>query len=68
MKILNLRVQPMNSFQRKPGPYICGLRTGIECEHGSEHSTHSDRVTNIGFWLSLEASLPHKLRFISTLH
>ena len=29
--------------------YICGLRTRIECEPFSEHSTHSDRVTNIGY-------------------
>ena len=25
----------------------------IECEPLSEHSTNSDRVTNIGYWLSL---------------
>ncbi len=29
--------------------YICGLRARIECERVSEHSTHSDRVTNIGY-------------------
>ena len=28
--------------------YIYGLRTRIECEPGGEHSTRSDRVTNIG--------------------
>ena len=31
--------------------YICGLRARIECEPVSEHSTHSDRVTNIGYSL-----------------
>ena len=30
--------------------YICGLRARIECEPISEHSTHSDRVTNIGYY------------------
>ena len=35
--------------------YICGLRTRIECEPGGEHSTRSDRVTNIGYLLSLGA-------------
>ena len=44
------------STQSKKIPYICGLRAKIECEHGSEHSTHSDRVTNIGYLLSLGAS------------
>ena len=43
------------SFQREPIPYICGLRARIECEPVSEHSTRSDRVTNIGYRLSLEA-------------
>ena len=28
--------------------YICGLRARIGCESLSEHSTHSDRVTDIG--------------------
>ena len=37
-------------------PYICGLRARIECEPLSEHSTHSDRVTNIGYLLSWGAS------------
>ena len=51
------------SFQREPIPYICGLRARIECEPLSEHSTHSDRVTNIGDRLSLEASiLPQQIR------
>ena len=27
---------------------ICTLKTEIECEHSRKHSTHSDRVTNIG--------------------
>ena len=45
-----------DSFQREPIPYICGLRARIECEPGGEHSTRSDRVTNIGYGLSLEAS------------
>ena len=31
--------------------YICGLRARIECEPISEHSTRSDRVTNIGYRL-----------------
>ena len=41
------------SSQREPIPYICGLRTRIECEPVSEHSTRRDRVTNIGYRLSL---------------
>ena len=45
-----------DSTQREKIPYICGLRTRIECEPVSEHSTHSDRVTNIGHLLSLGAS------------
>ena len=45
-----------DSTQREKIPYICGLRTRIECEPVSEHSTHSDRVTNIGYLLSLGAS------------
>ena len=45
-----------NSSPRKKTPYICGLRARIECEREGEHSTHSDRVTNIGYLLSLEAS------------
>ena len=36
--------------------YICGLRARIECEPVSEHSTHSDRVTNIGYCLFRGAS------------
>ena len=45
-----------DSTQREKIPYICGLRPRIECEPVSEHSTHSDRVTNIGYLLSLGAS------------
>ena len=45
-----------DSTQREKIPYICGLRTRIECEPVSEHSTHSDRVTKIGYLLSLGAS------------
>ena len=44
-----------DSTQREKIPYICGLRTRIECEPGGEHSTRSDRVTNIGYLLSLGA-------------
>ncbi len=40
------------SSPREPIPYICGLRARIECEPLSEHSTRSDRVTNIGYRLS----------------
>ena len=51
------------STQREKIPYICGLRARIECEPLSEHSTHSDRVTNIGYLLSLGASpLPAAIR------
>lgn len=38
--------------------YICSLSARIECEPEGEHSTHSDRVTNIGYFLFLGASLP----------
>ena len=40
-----------DSSKREPIPYICGLRARIECEPLSEHSTRSDRVTNIGYRL-----------------
>ena len=46
-----------NSFQRKTISYICGLRARSECEPFSEHSPRSDRVTNIGYCLPLEASV-----------
>ena len=36
----------------KKRTYICGLGARIECEPLSEHSTHSDRVTDIGSLLS----------------
>ena len=45
-----------DSSKREPIPYICGLRARIECEPLSEHSPRSDRVTNIGYLLSLGAS------------
>ena len=45
-----------DSIQRESIAYICGLRARIECEPRSEHSTRSDRVTNIGYALSLDAS------------
>ena len=38
--------------------YICGLRARIECEPGGEHSTRSDRVTNIGYLLFHFSSVP----------
>ena len=41
-----------DSTPREQIAYICGLRTRIECEPVSKHSTHSDRVTNIGYLLS----------------
>ena len=43
------------SIKDRKIPYICGLRARIECEPLSEHSTRSDRVTNIGLLLSLGA-------------
>jgi len=46
-----------DSAKNKKLSYICGLRTRIECERGGEHSTHSDRVTNIGWLLAFGASL-----------
>ncbi len=55
-----------NSSPREKKPYICGLRARIECEPLSEHSTHSDRVTNIGLFLSWGASLP--LAFGNTIY
>ena len=39
-----------DSAKNKKLSYICGLGTRIECERGGEHSTHSDRVTNIGYY------------------
>ena len=54
--ILILLLHPKHSTRREKITYICGLRTRIECEPGGEHSTRSDRVTNIGYLLSLGAS------------
>ena len=45
-----------DSTLKKKRTYICDLRARIECEPLSEHSTHSDRVTNIGYLLSWGAS------------
>ena len=54
-----------DSSKREPIPYICSLRARIECEPLSEHSTRSDRVTNIGYRLSFGASiLSHKSEVI----
>ena len=48
--------------EREKRTYICGLGARIECEPLSEHSTHSDRVTDIGSLLSFGMSpLPDKL-------
>jgi len=48
--------------RREKPPYIYGLRTRTECEPSSEHSAHSDRVTDIGSLLSFGTSpLPDKL-------
>ena len=41
-----------DSSRREQIPYICGLRARIEYEPRGEHSTRSDRVTNIGYLLS----------------
>ena len=38
--------------QKGRGPISVGLGARIECEPLSEHSTHSDRVTDIGSLLS----------------
>ena len=46
-----------DSAKNKKLSYICGLGTRIECERGGEHSTRSDRVTNIGYLLSSGASV-----------
>ena len=58
-KNLNFDFTPTakDSLRNEPIAYICGLRARIEFEHGSEHSTRSDRVTNIGYRLVSEASL-----------
>ena len=46
-----------DSSRREQIAHICGLRARIECEPLSEHSTHSDRVTNIGYCLFRGASV-----------
>ena len=43
---------------KKQISYICGLRARIECEPGGEHSTRSDRITNIGYLLFRFSSVP----------
>ena len=49
--------------------YICGLRARIECEPISEHSTRSDRVTNIGYRLfGGGVSLRTKTTFLPLLY
>ena len=45
-----------NSSAKETIAYICSLRTRIECEPVSEHSTRSDRATNIGYGLFSGAS------------
>ena len=56
-----------DSSKREPIPYICGLRARIECERLSEHSTRSDRVTNIGYRLPVGASvLPTANYYLTT--
>ena len=49
------------SPEREKQFYICGLRARIECEPFSEHSTRSDRVTNIELLLSFGASVLNEL-------
>ena len=46
---------PYTQKTKKANPYICDIRARIDCEPLSEHSTRSDRVTNIGYLLSLGA-------------
>ena len=58
-----------DSTQREKIPYICGLRTRIECEPVSEHSTRRDRVTNIGYRLfGGGVSLRTKTTFLPLLY
>ena len=47
-KVFEFTPTAKDSAKRKKLSYICGLRTRIERERRGEHSTHSDRVTNIG--------------------
>lgn len=49
---------PYTQKTKKANPYICDIRSRIECEPLSEHSTHSDTFTNMrigffGFCLSI---------------
>ena len=68
-EILILLQQPKNSSPREKRAYICGLRARIECEPVSEHSTRSDRVTDIGSLLSWGASpLPAATQSFFTSH
>ena len=56
-----------DSAKNKKLSYICGLRTRIECEPFSEHSTRSDRVTNIEYRLPVGASvLPTANYYLTT--
>lgn len=61
--VLNLRIipftdliQPLSALKEKRYPTICGLNARIECEPLSERSTHSNKVTNIGYLLSFKVS------------
>ena len=53
----NFTATTKDSTQKETIAYICGLRTRIECEPFSEHLTHSDRVTNIGYRFFWGASI-----------
>ena len=53
--LYNFTSTTKNSPEREKRPYICGLRTRIECEPLRKHSTHNDRVTDIGYLLSFGA-------------
>ncbi|MFR0899356.1 MAG: hypothetical protein ACLSG4_07770, partial [Anaerobutyricum sp.] len=55
--ICNFTPTAKDSTAKESIAYICGLRARIECEHRGEHSTRSDRVTNIGYALFCGASL-----------
>ena len=51
LEVITILVQ-LNSTtvnpRRKKLSYIYGLRARIECSPESEHSTHNDKITNIG--------------------
>ena len=55
--IFNFPTPAKDSPQSEKISYICGLRARIECEPLGEYSTRSDRVTNIGYLLTLRASV-----------